>query len=111
MKKAKMLTRLKRMTGVVRQPVDKKTEEKKVTEEKTLIMKGKITAKVLNVRSDASLDSEVLGKLKKNDLVEIVGIEEKWYEIQFSDSSAFVSAKFVNPLIKSGVVTVNSKQL
>ena len=107
MKKAKMLTRLKRMTGVVRQPVDKKTEVKKVAEEKTLIMKGKITAKVLNVRSDASLDSEVIGKLKKNDLVEIVGIEEKWYEIQFSDSSAFVSAKFVNPLIKSGVVTAN----
>jgi len=107
MKKAKMLTRLRGMTGAVRKPVDRNVKTKKTVEEKVLIMKGSILAKVLNVRSDSSLDSEVIGKLKKNDLVEIVSIEEKWYEIQFNDSYAFVSAKFVKPLIKSGVVIAN----
>jgi len=105
MKKAKMLTRLKRMTGPIRQPVDKKTTEKDTVDEKTVIMKGKVVANLLNVRSEDSLNSEVIGKLKKNDLVEIVSILEEWYEIQFNDSSAFVSAKFVNPVIKSGKVT------
>ena len=103
MKKAKMLGRLKRMTGPVRQ-VAKSVDKKEQAEEKSLIMKGRIQAKVLNVRSSSSLKSEVVGKLKKNDIVEIVSILDKWYEIQYNDSYAFVSAKFVKPLIKSGVV-------
>ncbi|OQY04503.1 MAG: hypothetical protein B6I20_02945 [Bacteroidetes bacterium 4572_117] len=99
MKKTKMLGRLKRMAGWVQQPVDKN-----MPGEKTVIMKGKVTAKVLNARSDSGLDSEVIGKLKKNDLVEIVTILEDWYEIQFNESFAFASAKFISPLIKSGLV-------
>jgi len=103
MKKAKMLTRLRRMTGRVRQV--RKTSKSDV--EKTLIMRGKVSAKVLNVRSTSSLDAEVIGKLKKSEIVEIVGIEEKWYEIQFNESYGFVSAKFINPQIKSGTVVAN----
>ncbi|MEN8121131.1 MAG: N-acetylmuramidase domain-containing protein [Bacteroidota bacterium] len=102
MKKAKMLTRLKKMTGSVRQPVDKKSDV-----EKPVIMKGKVIANVLNVRSDSSLDSDVIGKLKRNELVEIIGIEDNWFEIQFSESSVFVSAKFIKPIIKSGSVIAN----
>ena len=103
MKKAKMLTRLRKMTGKVRQV----TKTTKSDVEKSLIMRGKISARVLNVRSSASLESEVIGKLKKNELVEIVGIEEKWFEIQFNESYGFIAAKFVNPQIKSGTVTAN----
>lgn len=98
-----MLTRLRKMTGRVRQ-VAKNT---KSDVEKSLIMRGKVSAKVLNVRASSSLDSEVIGKLKKNELIEIVGIEEKWYEIQFNEDYGFVSAKFINPQIKSGTVRAN----
>ncbi|NJO92907.1 MAG: SH3 domain-containing protein [Chloroflexia bacterium] len=72
MKKAKMLTKLKNMSGPTRLPI----------EEKPLLMKGQITANLLNIRAKASTDSDVVGKLQKNDVVEIIGIGEKWYEIK-----------------------------
>jgi hypothetical protein len=97
MKKAKMLSKLKKMTGPTRMPV----------EEKPLLMKGQIIANVLNIRSKATTDSDVVGKLKKNDIVEIIGIGEKWFEIQYNNDNAFVFAKFVQPLLKSGKVNAN----
>jgi len=97
MKKAKMLSKLKKMTGPTRLPV----------EEKPLLMKGQIIANALNIRSKASTDSDVVGKLKKNDIVEIISIGKKWYEIHYNNGNAFVFAKFVKPLLKSGVVNAN----
>lgn len=97
MKKAKMLSKLKKMTGPTRLPV----------EEKPVLMKGQIDANVLNIRSKASTDSDVLGKLKRNDIVEIIGIGEKWYEIHYNNGSAFVFAKYIKPLLKSGRVNAN----
>ncbi|MCF6243177.1 MAG: N-acetylmuramidase domain-containing protein [Bacteroidales bacterium] len=103
MKKSKMLIKLKRMTGPGRRVVGRKRKEE--PQEKQIIMKGKVTAKVLNVRDEMSLDSNVIGKLNKNEIVEIIGIEDDWFEILFNDASAFVASKFINPLIKTGVVT------
>jgi hypothetical protein len=97
MKKAKMLSKLKKMTGPTRLPV----------EEKPVLMKGQIAANVLNIRAKASTDSDVVGKLKKNDIVEIIGIGEQWYEIHHNDGNAFVFAKFVEPLLKTGRVNAN----
>ncbi|RLD64813.1 MAG: hypothetical protein DRI95_10045 [Bacteroidetes bacterium] len=102
MKKAKMLTRLRKMTGPIRQAV-----ERELDVEKPVIMKGKVVTNILNVRSDSSLDSEVIGKLKRNELVEIIGIDENWYEIQLNESSVFVAANFIKPIIKSGRVFSN----
>ena len=90
------------MTGPVRQPVERKEDV-----EKPVLMKGKVIANVLNVRSDSSLNSDVIGKLKRNELVEVIGIEENWYEIHFNESSVFVSANFIKPIIKSGRVNAN----
>jgi len=106
MKKSKMLIKLKRMSGPGRRIAKRIRSEK--PEEKTILMKGKVTARVLsvlNVRDEMSLDSNVIGKLKKGELVEIIGIEEAWFEILFNENSAYVSAKYINPLIKTGIVT------
>lgn len=92
-----MITKLSRMTGPTRMPI----------EEKPVLMKGQIIANVLNIRSKATTNSDVLGKLKKDDIVEIVSIGDKWFEIHFNNGSAFVFAKFVKPLIKSGSVNAN----
>ena len=70
-------------------------------------MKGKINANLLNIRSKASLSSDVIGKLKKDDVVEIVSLQGEWYEIKNQDATAFVAAKFVTELVKTGVVTAN----
>ncbi len=99
-----MLIKLKRMTGPGRRVlIGRKRKEE--PDEKQVIMKGKVTARVLNVRDDRSLNSNVIGKYNKNEIVEIIGIEDNWYEILFNDASAFVSAKYINPLIKKGIVT------
>lgn len=99
-----MLIKLKRMTGPGRRVIAgrKRVED---AQEKTVIMKGKVTAKVLNVRDEMSLDSNVIGKLNKNETVHIIGIDDDWFEILFNDASAFVSAKYINPLLKTGIVT------
>ena len=104
MKKSKMLIKLKRMSGPGRRVIARRVRSEK-PEEKTVLMKGKVTARVLNVRDEMSLNSNVVGKLKKDEIVEIIGIEDDWFEILFNESSAFVSAKFINPLIKTGIVT------
>jgi len=97
MKKAKMLTKLKEMSGPTRKPV----------EEKPVLMKGKVNANVLNIRSQPSTDSDVVGKLGKDDIVEIIGIETDWYEIHYNNASAYVFAKFIEEMLKSGVINAN----
>lgn len=92
-----MISKLKKTVGKTRQPV----------EEKPIIMKGKVNANVLNIRNKSDESGDVVGKLKKDDIVEIIGIEDAWYEIKFNDSSAFVFAKFIEEIIKSGSVTAN----
>ena len=97
MKKAKMIHRLKKTVGKTRQPV----------EEKPIIMKGKVTAKILNVRSKSDKTGDIVGKVKNKEIVEIIGIEDAWYEINFNDSSAFVFAKYIKAIVKSGFVNAN----
>ena len=70
-------------------------------------MKGKVNANVLNIRSKPNTESDVVGKLKKDDVVEIIGIEENWYEIHYKSASAFVFAKFIEELILAGVINAN----
>lgn len=92
-----MLTKLKEMSGPTRKPV----------EEKPVLMKGKVNANVLNIRSQPSTDSDVVGKLGKDDIVEIIGIETDWYEIHYNNASAYVFAKFIEEMLKSGVINAN----
>jgi hypothetical protein len=70
-------------------------------------MKGKVNANLLNIREKASLESDVIGKLKRDDIVEIVKSHGDWYEIKHLDSSAFVAAKFIMEMVKIGTVNAN----
>ncbi len=92
-----MLSKLRKMTVPTRLPV----------EQKEIIMKGQVIANKLNIREKASTKSNVVGRLVKNNIVQIVDIGEKWYEILYANGTAFVYAKFVKPLLKSGWVNAN----
>jgi SH3-like domain-containing protein len=70
-------------------------------------MKGKVNANLLNIRAQASTTSDVIGKLKKDDVVDIIKLQGDWYEIKLQDSSAFVAAKFIVEMVKTGIVTAN----
>ncbi|QOR65652.1 SH3 domain-containing protein [Cytobacillus suaedae] len=56
---------------------------------------GIVTATVLNVRDQASLQSKIVSKLKKDDKVKIVGERENWLEISVDQGSAWVSSEFI----------------
>ncbi|MBR5586426.1 MAG: SH3 domain-containing protein [Clostridia bacterium] len=56
---------------------------------------GYITTDGLNVRSDASAVSSVIGKLNYGDKIEITGKSGDWYEISLSDRRGFVHGDYV----------------
>ena len=49
----------------------------------------------LSVRSAASSDSELVGKLRKGDVATIVSTEEGWYQITSGNVTGYVSADYV----------------
>ncbi|MCC8137569.1 MAG: C40 family peptidase [Clostridiales bacterium] len=49
----------------------------------------------INVRSDASTDSEVVGKIYNNNSVTILGQLGDWYEIQSGNVTGYVKADFI----------------
>ena len=59
-------------------------------------MNGKITASSLNVRHKPK--GNLLGALPQGTIVEILGEEYGWYKINFNDSSAYVSGKYVEKI-------------
>ena len=56
---------------------------------------GTIDGDNVNVRSSASMDSAVLGKLNNSDEVVVVGCSDGWLKIEYNDSVAYVNEDFV----------------
>ena len=56
---------------------------------------GTVTVATLNVRSSASTSSAILGKLSKNDVVEITQRGTTWHKIKYKSGSAYVYASYI----------------
>ena len=56
---------------------------------------GTVTAGTLNVRSSASTSSAILGRLTKNDVVEITQAGSSWHKIKYKSSTAYVYAVYI----------------
>ena len=56
---------------------------------------GTVNANVLNVRSGASTSSAVLGKLSRNDVVEVTERGSAWHKIKYKTSTAYVYAQYI----------------
>lgn len=57
---------------------------------------GTVKSDELNVRSAASTNSESMGKLHKNDIVDILEEEnDEWYKIDYDDNIGFVYKEYV----------------
>ncbi|MCF6138058.1 SH3 domain-containing protein [Pseudalkalibacillus berkeleyi] len=61
----------------------------------TSLKKGKITATILNVRDKGSLQGKVVGQLKKNQIVEILKVENKWAYVQWNQSKGWAASWFI----------------
>ena len=79
---------IEEITGSVN--VDPKKETNKV--------KGKITATTLNVRSNPSLTSDIIGKLKEGEIISLLEEKKDWYKINFQQKTGWVFSKYVNKL-------------
>lgn len=49
----------------------------------------------LNVRSEANANSEILGKLNKNDAVEVESMDGDWARISYNGTDGYVHSKFL----------------
>lgn len=57
-----------------------------------------ITADVLNIRSQATTDSDIIGKLSLGDMVTILEVSNNWYRIKHDSPSAWISAIYADEL-------------
>ncbi len=95
-------------------------DEAKTTDEDFSKIGIAVVTDYVNVRSEASAESEAVGKLYANNALEVVGTNDdgSWYEIVSGDLRGFVSAEFVSvgdeDLIKQAthrVATVHTETL
>lgn len=56
---------------------------------------GKITTDTLNVRSEASLNSKIIGKLQRGETVNIISQKGEWTEISYLGAKAWISSDYV----------------
>ncbi|MDP1458067.1 cell wall-binding protein EntB [Bacillus wiedmannii] len=56
-----------------------------------------VTANLLNVRSDASTESEILGRLKTNDVIESMHpVKDGWLQFEYKGKTAYVNVSFLS---------------
>ena len=71
-----------------------------------VILQGKITANVLNIRSTPSLEGEKLGRFTKNDIFSVIEkTNNGWYRFKYNNRDAYVYGKYVAAL--KGKITAN----
>lgn len=58
-------------------------------------LKGYVNANILNVRDQPASNSNIIAKLTKNEIVEIIMRLPDWYKINYKSHDAYVSAKFI----------------
>ena len=96
----------KGVTSTKAQPTKTKNNTAKTTTTKAETKSNTITQKViaqgtvhvssyLNVRSSASTSGKVLGKVYKNDKVDIIGQTGSWYKINYKGKTGYVSKDYV----------------
>jgi len=80
-----------------------------VVEAAKIEIRGKVTAGLLNIRKKPTTNSRVIGQAKRNTLLDIANKSGDWYEINYKDKVAFVSAKHIEILRNEtiGLITAN----
>ncbi|PFJ18709.1 enterotoxin, partial [Bacillus cereus] len=56
-----------------------------------------VTANLLNVRSEANTESEILGRLKKDDVIETTQqVKDGWIQFEYKGKTAYVNVSFLS---------------
>ncbi len=70
-------------------------------------MLGKVIATNLNIRSRPDQQGKVIGQVMQDALIEIVGEQNNWFEIDYHGAPAFASARYIRPI--RNVVTLKAR--
>ena len=85
--------------------------DNKQEEEESTIIKY-VNTNNLNVRSEASTSSSILGKLDKNDKVEVISETSSWSKIKYNGRTAYVSSQYLSDKkVEDEVVTLPNKMV
>ncbi|KEK21762.1 cell wall-binding protein EntA [Bacillus gaemokensis] len=72
-----------------------------------------VTANVLNVRAEANTNSEILGKLKQDDMIETTNqVQNEWLQFEYNGKTAYVHVPFLTdtaPVIEKQETPVPAK--
>lgn len=73
--------------------------------------KYKVTASVLNVRSQPNVNSTILGSVKMNDLIDVISIENNWAKFNYRNNTAYVSCKYLEKIETFPKNTINNDSI
>lgn len=59
--------------------------------------KVKVQADILNVRKQPDTSSSVIGKLSKGEEIEVIAVQNGWYNIRFGQDTGWVAGDYVTP--------------
>jgi len=74
--------------------------EKEIELEKTYKVVMKVNIKALNVRSQATTRSEIIGVLSNNEEVTIVESKDGWSQIKFKEKTGWVASRYLSAEIQ-----------
>ncbi|RSD25224.1 N-acetylmuramoyl-L-alanine amidase [Mesobacillus subterraneus] len=73
--------------------------------------KAKVNVDILNVRSKPGTGYSKVGKLKKNDMIAVVGNSKSWSKVSYGKKTGWVSSKYLTTITSNGYVTASSLNL
>ena len=62
-------------------------------------LRGVVTASALNVRAQPEAEAETLGTVPRDSVIDILGEDGQWLEIEFGDRFGYVHANYVDRLL------------
>lgn len=60
------------------------------------VLEGAVNTDILNVRACPDTSSFIVGQLKNNDKIKILGEDSTWYKIIYNDNEAWVSKEYIS---------------
>lgn len=56
---------------------------------------GKVTSKLVRLRKENNTNSDIITNIKKDEVVEILGEKDNWYNVKYKDFTGYVSKDYV----------------
>jgi uncharacterized protein YgiM (DUF1202 family) len=88
-------TQAEPVTEAQEEPQEVQEEQQEETPEEETVVQVRTTGNSLNVRSEASADSESLGKVEKGTVFTKLGESGEWTQIDYNGTPAYVKTEYV----------------